>query len=250
MCGGCGAGVTEEDKVAGKGSVASACVLGSLPIAPFLKLSNPSGTTDLTPDVFAVARVVTAPVCRTRTDGIYLGLAQTPSNEHSAPRSARAAVAYAPVAHVVVVLGIVVRATGRSGIVSCATALLISKLGESNGKNVGTVIARVGKTCKIGVIFSAFIGRGNRIYTVYIRNVCGGSRHNERRYDHKDRKCDGEDSLKKLASRPNAIGFIFDGMQKSELFEAVNADGSLPRKTFSMGHADDKRFYIEARKIK
>ena len=60
----------------------------------------------------------------------------------------------------------------------------------------------------------------------------------------------GENSLKKLASRKNAIGFIFDGMQKSELFEAVNQDGSLPRKTFSMGHADDKRFYIEARKIK
>lgn len=60
----------------------------------------------------------------------------------------------------------------------------------------------------------------------------------------------GEESLKKLASRENAIGFIFNGMQKSELFDAVNADGSLPRKTFSMGHADDKRFYIEARKIK
>ena len=43
------------------------------------------------------------------------------------------------------------------------------------------------------------------------------------------------------------IGYV---MQKSELFAAVNADGSLPRKTFSMGHADDKRFYIEARKIK
>lgn len=60
----------------------------------------------------------------------------------------------------------------------------------------------------------------------------------------------GIESLKKLASRENAVGFIFDGMQKSELFDAVNADGSLPRKTFSMGHADDKRFYIEARKIK
>ncbi len=60
----------------------------------------------------------------------------------------------------------------------------------------------------------------------------------------------GEDSLKKLASRDNAIGFLFNGMQKSELFPAVNTDGSLPRKTFSMGHADDKRFYIEARKIK
>ena len=71
--------------------------------------------------------------------------------------------------------------------------------------------------------------------------------------NHKEAEVDyihGEESLKKLASRPNAIGFIFDGMQKSELFEAVNADGSLPRKTFSMGHADDKRFYIEARKIK
>ncbi len=60
----------------------------------------------------------------------------------------------------------------------------------------------------------------------------------------------GEDSLKKLASRQNTVGFLFDGMQKRELFDAVNADGSLPRKTFSMGHADDKRFYIEARKIK
>ena len=60
----------------------------------------------------------------------------------------------------------------------------------------------------------------------------------------------GEGSLKKLSSRENAIGFIFDGMQKSELFTAVNAEGSLPRKTFSMGHADDKRFYIEARKIR
>ncbi len=71
--------------------------------------------------------------------------------------------------------------------------------------------------------------------------------------NHPDAEIDyihGEESLKKLANRQNAVGFIFDGMQKSELFEAVNADGSLPRKTFSMGHADDKRFYIEARIIK
>lgn len=60
----------------------------------------------------------------------------------------------------------------------------------------------------------------------------------------------GESSLKKLSARENTLGFLFDGMQKSELFAAVNSDGSLPRKTFSMGHADDKRFYIEARKIK
>lgn len=60
----------------------------------------------------------------------------------------------------------------------------------------------------------------------------------------------GEASVRNLASKPNAIGFIFDGMSKSELFKTVLFDGSLPRKTFSMGHAEDKRYYVEARKIK
>ncbi len=60
----------------------------------------------------------------------------------------------------------------------------------------------------------------------------------------------GENSVKELCKKDNALGFIFSGMSKSGLFDAVSVDGSLPRKTFSMGHADDKRFYIEARKIK
>ena len=60
----------------------------------------------------------------------------------------------------------------------------------------------------------------------------------------------GVESLKKLAERDErSIGFLFEGMKKQELFEAVSIDGSLPRKTFSMGHADDKRFYLEGRKI-
>ncbi len=59
----------------------------------------------------------------------------------------------------------------------------------------------------------------------------------------------GVEDTKKLCEKENTVGFIFDGMKKSELFSAVAADGSLPRKTFSMGHADDKRFYIEARKL-
>lgn len=57
----------------------------------------------------------------------------------------------------------------------------------------------------------------------------------------------GEKSLRLLAEKPDTVGFIFDGMKKSELFDAVKQDGSLPRKTFSMGHANDKRFYLEAR---
>ncbi len=57
----------------------------------------------------------------------------------------------------------------------------------------------------------------------------------------------GEEVVYSLSKQPNTLGFIFDGMQKSELFPAIKQDGSLPRKTFSMGNACDKRFYIEAR---
>lgn len=60
----------------------------------------------------------------------------------------------------------------------------------------------------------------------------------------------GEDVVETLSREKNTVGFIFDGMKKSELFPAISHDGVLPRKTFSMGHASDKRFYIEARKIK
>lgn len=60
----------------------------------------------------------------------------------------------------------------------------------------------------------------------------------------------GVDSMKELCAQDGRIGFLFDGMTKEQLFPAVKADGALPRKTFSMGHARDKRYYIEARALK
>ena len=60
----------------------------------------------------------------------------------------------------------------------------------------------------------------------------------------------GEEVVENLCKQEGTLGFIFEGMGKDELFPAITADGSLPRKTFSMGHARDKRYYIEARKIK
>ena len=60
----------------------------------------------------------------------------------------------------------------------------------------------------------------------------------------------GLESTKTLARRDGAVGILFDGMGKNELFKTVICDGALPRKTFSMGHAADKRFYIECRKIR
>ena len=59
----------------------------------------------------------------------------------------------------------------------------------------------------------------------------------------------GIENVKTLAEKHNGIAFILPDMDKSQLFPTVIKDGALPRKTFSMGHADDKRFYIEARKI-
>ena len=59
----------------------------------------------------------------------------------------------------------------------------------------------------------------------------------------------GEASLRELAKAPDTLGFLFCGMRKDELFPAVLQDGSLPRKTFSMGCADDKRFYLEGRRL-
>lgn len=59
----------------------------------------------------------------------------------------------------------------------------------------------------------------------------------------------GEDNVKSLAQKEGTVGLLFSGMKKSELFPSVVSDGSLPRKTFSMGHAEDKRYYVEARKI-
>jgi hypothetical protein len=60
----------------------------------------------------------------------------------------------------------------------------------------------------------------------------------------------GEDVVRTLTRQPSTLGFLLPPMGKEELFPTVAHDGALPRKTFSMGEAHDKRFYLEARKIR
>ena len=70
--------------------------------------------------------------------------------------------------------------------------------------------------------------------------------------NNKDIKIDyihGEDVVLKLSTHKNNIGFFLPKMSKHDLFKTVILDGALPRKTFSMGEADEKRFYLECRKI-
>ena len=60
----------------------------------------------------------------------------------------------------------------------------------------------------------------------------------------------GDDVVRQLSRQPGAMGFLLPAMAKESLFPTVIFDGVLPRKTFSMGEAQDKRFYLEARKIR
>ena len=57
----------------------------------------------------------------------------------------------------------------------------------------------------------------------------------------------GIDVVKELSKKEGAVGFLLPDMEKSELFSTVVFDGALPRKTFSMGEAAEKRYYMEAR---
>jgi hypothetical protein len=59
----------------------------------------------------------------------------------------------------------------------------------------------------------------------------------------------GRESLLALAAKPGNLGLYLPPIDKSGFFETVIRDGVMPRKTFSMGEAPEKRFYIEARKI-
>ena len=52
-----------------------------------------------------------------------------------------------------------------------------------------------------------------------------------------------------LAEKPGNLGFILPDIAKNDLFRGVVFDGVLPRKTFSMGEAHEKRYYMEAKTI-
>lgn len=101
----------------------------------------------------------------------------------------------------------------------------------SNGKKKSYVIKNPDFNLAVGCIQS--------VIDEYIKNF-GGSAD----YIH------GASVAEKLAEKKGNVGILLNAMQKSDLFKTVILDGALPRKTFSMGEACDKRFYLEGRKIR
>jgi hypothetical protein len=60
----------------------------------------------------------------------------------------------------------------------------------------------------------------------------------------------GDDTLERLAQEPGSVGLHFPALGKRDLLRMVVREGPLPRKTFSMGEAHEKRYYVEARRIR
>jgi hypothetical protein len=59
----------------------------------------------------------------------------------------------------------------------------------------------------------------------------------------------GTEAVRELGEKPKNLGLYLPPMAKGDLFKTVILDGALPRKTFSMGEAYEKRYYLECRRI-
>ena len=59
----------------------------------------------------------------------------------------------------------------------------------------------------------------------------------------------GDETAKIMSMKDGNVGILFESIDKKDLFKTIILDGTLPRKTFSMGRSYDKRYYLEARKI-
>ncbi|MCP4161639.1 MAG: DUF1015 domain-containing protein [Deltaproteobacteria bacterium] len=59
----------------------------------------------------------------------------------------------------------------------------------------------------------------------------------------------GDKAVNELGGKSGNLGLFLTAINKSEFFDMIVAGGALPRKTFSIGEAEEKRYYIEARRI-
>lgn len=122
----------------------------------------------------------------------------------------------------------------------------------------GTLVSAVSNNLTENQVFGAF--DKSNFWLIYIKepkhsltvgsiqncigNLIFNDQINEVDYIH------GDDTILDLGIKPGNAGIYLPAMRKDSLFRSVIKDGSLPRKTFSMGEAHQKRFYLECRKIK
>ena len=59
----------------------------------------------------------------------------------------------------------------------------------------------------------------------------------------------GTDAVEEIVQKDNCVGIVLSAISKASLFPAIRSGGVLPRKTFSMGEAYEKRYYLECRSV-
>ena len=93
--------------------------------------------------------------------------------------------------------------------------------------------------CVNGLTIGETIGAAERFALDYLK--CHGGRID---YIH------GDDTVAAMGRESGCCAMVLPAMDKTELFTSVERSGPFPRKSFSIGHARDKRFYLECRRIK
>lgn len=119
----------------------------------------------------------------------------------------------------------------------------LSELKNRFPSNCGTAVRAISETEAAEVYFDGtageIIAQCEDFCKAYAEKYGG-----ELDYIHGDVECI------EMASRDGCIGLLMPRINKSELFESVRSSGAFPRKSFSIGEATEKRYYLECRKIK
>jgi hypothetical protein len=138
---------------------------------------------------------------------------------------------------------------GRSHIVRCATARAMVKLvdEEAHPEHAFGVVTPEGfSVAFVGSPATNLpVGTLQNFLDAWGKGLASGQGSGFGKIDY----VHGEDVTVRLGSQPGNMGFYLPAIHKGDFFKTVILDGALPRKTFSMGEAKEKRFYLEARRI-
>ena len=128
--------------------------------------------------------------------------------------------------------------TDASGFLSCAGEYFAGNTGD--GREVTFIAGDKSVTLTIGgMTIGELIGACEDFCAAYV-NKHGG------RIDY----IHGDEVCAEMSARDGCAGIMLPKMEKSELFASVIKSGPFPKKSFSIGHGPDKRYYLECRKIK
>lgn len=111
---------------------------------------------------------------------------------------------------------------------------------RGKGKTIDLIAGDRSELIEIGdLTIGQLIDKCEELCSIYIQRFGG-------RIDY----IHGDDECRSMASKPGCAGILLPKMEKSELFSSVIKSGPFPKKSFSIGHGPDKRYYLECRRIK